>query len=97
MRIALLSDIRAAACLAHVERTGVGDYVEYGADPGCVINTVSTFVKRGAVAITMLPSRPVGRGSPVGGTGQTVERLEGIPDLHAVIVQAGIVRAEMAV
>lgn len=62
MRIALFSDIHAnreafAACLAHAESAGadryvfLGDYVGYGADPAWVIETVKTYVERGAVAV----------------------------------------------
>jgi len=46
-----------AACLDHSARHGVeryvflGDYAGYGADPGWVIDTVTTYVERGAVAI----------------------------------------------
>jgi predicted phosphodiesterase len=62
MRIALFSDIHAnreafAACLAHAESAGadryvfLGDYVGYGADPVWVIDTVKSYVERGAVAV----------------------------------------------
>jgi diadenosine tetraphosphatase ApaH/serine/threonine PP2A family protein phosphatase len=62
MRIALMSDIHGnreafAACLDHAAQNGVdryvflGDYAGYGADPGWVIDTVTDYVGRGAVAI----------------------------------------------
>jgi len=60
--IAILSDIHGnrealEACLAHAGRRSIdrfvflGDYVGYGADPGFVLDTVRSFVKRGAVAL----------------------------------------------
>lgn len=62
MRTALFTDIHAnrealEACLEHAERSGVdayvflGDFVGYGADPGWVVDTVSEYVARGAVAV----------------------------------------------
>ena len=62
MLIALLSDIHGNrealdACLDHAGRMRadryvfLGDYVGYGADPGSVLNTVRTYVARGAVAL----------------------------------------------
>lgn len=62
MRIALLTDIHSnrealEACLTHAAANGaeryvfLGDYVGYGADPGFVVDTVSGFVARGAIAL----------------------------------------------
>lgn len=62
MRIALLTDIHSnrealEACLAHAAANSadryvfLGDYVGYGADPGFVVDTVTAFVGRGAVAL----------------------------------------------
>jgi diadenosine tetraphosphatase ApaH/serine/threonine PP2A family protein phosphatase len=62
MRIALLTDIHSnrealEACLAHAAANGarryvfLGDYVGYGADPGFVVDTVSGFAARGAIAL----------------------------------------------
>jgi len=59
---AFLSDIHGnrealEACLAHasghaIERyVFLGDYVGYGADPGFVVDTVHSFVERGAIAL----------------------------------------------
>ena len=60
MLIALLTDVHAnrealAACLAHAERLKaeryafLGDLVGYGANPGWVLDTVMSFVERGAI------------------------------------------------
>ena len=62
MRIALMTDIHGnrealAACLDHAAQNGIdryvflGDFAGYGADPGWVIDTVTTLVGRGAIAI----------------------------------------------
>jgi diadenosine tetraphosphatase ApaH/serine/threonine PP2A family protein phosphatase len=62
MLTAILTDIHAnkqalTACLAHAEQhhaekfAFLGDFVGYGGDPGWVIDTVSHFVKQGAVAV----------------------------------------------
>ena len=62
MRLAVLTDLHAnreavAACLAHAERSKaeryafLGDLVGYGADPGWVIDTVKTYVERGAITV----------------------------------------------
>jgi len=62
MLIALLADLHAnrealATCLAHAERSRaeryafLGDLVGYGADPGWVLDTVMSFVERGAIAV----------------------------------------------
>jgi diadenosine tetraphosphatase ApaH/serine/threonine PP2A family protein phosphatase len=62
MRIALMTDIHGnrealAACFEHSEQNNIdryvflGDFVGYGADPGWVIDTVTTLVGRGAMAI----------------------------------------------
>ncbi|WP_230530575.1 metallophosphoesterase family protein [Microvirga roseola] len=62
MLIAILTDIHGnrealSACLAHARTHGVdrfvflGDYVGYGADPACVVETVAELVEEGAVAL----------------------------------------------
>lgn len=62
MRIALLTDLHAnrealAACLAHAQRAQaeryafLGDLIGYGADPAWVLDTVMSFVARGAIAV----------------------------------------------
>lgn len=62
MRLALLTDLHAnrealTACLAHAAGKGVdqyaftGDFVGYGADPAWVVDTVMSYVARGAVAV----------------------------------------------
>jgi diadenosine tetraphosphatase ApaH/serine/threonine PP2A family protein phosphatase len=62
MRIGLLTDIHGnrealAACLEHARRNDIsrfvflGDYVGYGADPGWVVDTVTSEVERGAIAV----------------------------------------------
>ena len=62
MIIALFADIHAnreafTACLADARARGVthyvflGDYVGYGADPGCVVDEVMAQVARGAIAV----------------------------------------------
>lgn len=62
MLIAILTDIHAnrealTACLAHAgERRAeryafLGDFVGYGADPAWVVDTVSDYVRRGAIAV----------------------------------------------
>ena len=62
MLIAILTDIHGNrealdACLDHARRMRaerfvfLGDYVGYGADPGSVLDTVRTYVARGAVAL----------------------------------------------
>lgn len=62
MAIALMTDIHAnreafEACLAHASDRGadqyafLGDFVGYGADPEWVIDTVSEYVARGAIAL----------------------------------------------
>jgi diadenosine tetraphosphatase ApaH/serine/threonine PP2A family protein phosphatase len=62
MRIALFADIHGnrealMACLDHASRSRIdrhlflGDYVGYGADPVFVVETVMSYVERGAVAL----------------------------------------------
>jgi diadenosine tetraphosphatase ApaH/serine/threonine PP2A family protein phosphatase len=62
MLLALLTDIHGNrealdACLAHAVEMGagrylfLGDYVGYGADPAYVVDVVSGYVRRGAVAL----------------------------------------------
>lgn len=62
MRLALLTDLHAnrealTACLAHAAGNGVdryaflGDFVGYGADPVWVVDTVMSYVARGALAV----------------------------------------------
>ena len=62
MRIAILTDIHAnreafTACLAHAERAQperyafLGDLIGYGADPGWIVDTVMSFVERGAICV----------------------------------------------
>ena len=62
MLIAILTDLHAnreavAACLASAEQHGaqryvfLGDLVGYGADPGWVVDTVMTYVQRGALVV----------------------------------------------
>jgi diadenosine tetraphosphatase ApaH/serine/threonine PP2A family protein phosphatase len=62
MRIALFTDIHAnrealTACLDHASRRRIdhhvflGDHVGYGADPVFVLDTVMTYVERGAIAV----------------------------------------------
>jgi diadenosine tetraphosphatase ApaH/serine/threonine PP2A family protein phosphatase len=62
MRLALLTDLHAnrealTACLAHAAGKGVdqyaftGDFVGYGADPAWVVDTVMSYVARGAIAV----------------------------------------------
>jgi diadenosine tetraphosphatase ApaH/serine/threonine PP2A family protein phosphatase len=62
MLTAILSDVHAnrealTACLEHARMRNVGhyvflgDYVGYGADPGWAIDTVASYVERGAAAI----------------------------------------------
>jgi diadenosine tetraphosphatase ApaH/serine/threonine PP2A family protein phosphatase len=62
MLIAVLTDLHAnreavAACLEHAERRQaqryafLGDLVGYGADPGWVVDTVMSYMERGALAV----------------------------------------------
>ncbi|MEJ7805556.1 MAG: metallophosphoesterase family protein [Telluria sp.] len=62
MRLALLTDLHAnreatSACLAHAEQQQAdqyaftGDFVGYGPDPAWVVDTVASYVARGAVAV----------------------------------------------
>ncbi len=62
MRLALLTDLHAnreatSACLAHAEQQGAdqyaftGDFVGYGPDPAWVVDTVLSYVARGAIAV----------------------------------------------
>ena len=62
MLIAILTDLHAnreavSACLASAEEHGaqrytfLGDLVGYGADPGWVVDTVMTYVQRGALVV----------------------------------------------
>ena len=62
MSTALLTDIHSnrealEACLAHADQHGatqylfLGDYVGYGADPSWVVDTLRSFVGRGAIAL----------------------------------------------
>lgn len=62
MLIAIMTDLHAnreavTACLAHAEEQNaqryafLGDLVGYGADPGWVVDTVMSYVQRGALAV----------------------------------------------